>query len=81
MNWPPISTLKPLLAQSNSSTSRSDQRLSRASTTAELLGTTEGPGLRQLAADLPPTGDGRAQMFTFAVLLSALEARTGGARP
>lgn len=45
--------------------------------TAELLGVTESDGgLRQLVTDLPPTGDGRAQVLTLAVVLGALEART-----
>ncbi|MDD4866629.1 MAG: ParB N-terminal domain-containing protein [Mycobacterium sp.] len=44
--------------------------------TAELLGVSEGEGLRKLVTDLPPTGDGRAQVLTLAVVLGALEART-----
>ena len=44
--------------------------------TAELLGVTEGEGLRKLVADLPPTGDGRAQVLTLAVVLGALETRS-----
>jgi ParB family chromosome partitioning protein len=44
--------------------------------TAQLLGVAEGDGLRQLVTDLPPTGDGRAQVLTLAVVLGALEART-----
>jgi ParB family chromosome partitioning protein len=44
--------------------------------TAELLGVTEGDELRTLPAELPPTGDGRAQVLTLAVVVGALEART-----
>ncbi|PBA38795.1 nuclease [Mycobacterium avium] len=44
--------------------------------TAELLGVSEGEGLRKLVTDLPPTGDSRAQVLTLAVVLGALEART-----
>ncbi len=40
------------------------------------MGVTEGEGLRKLVADLPPTGDGRAQVLTLAVVLGAFEART-----
>lgn len=47
-----------------------------ATITAELLGVTEGDELRQLVTGLPPTGDGRAQIITLAVVLGALEART-----
>lgn len=47
-----------------------------AAISAELLGVTEGEGLRKLVAELPPTGDGRAQVLTLAVVLGAAEART-----
>lgn len=48
-----------------------------AAITAELLGVKESDGgLRKLVDDLPPTGDGRAQVLTLAVVLGALESRT-----
>jgi ParB family chromosome partitioning protein len=47
-----------------------------ATVSAELLGVTEGDGLRQLVTSLPPTGDGRAQVLTLAVVLGSLEGRT-----
>jgi ParB family chromosome partitioning protein len=47
-----------------------------ASISAELLGVSEGQWMRKLVSDLPPTGDGRAQVLTLAVVLGALEART-----
>ena len=47
-----------------------------AGVTAQLLGATEGPGVRQLVADLPAGGDGRAAVLILAVVLGALEART-----
>jgi hypothetical protein len=46
--------------------------------TAEPLGVTESDGLRKLVTDLPPTGDGRAQVLTLAVVLGTLESRLCG---
>ena len=46
------------------------------SMTNELLGVPKGQELRKFVTDLPPTGDGRAQVLTLAVVLGALEART-----
>ncbi|WP_441964505.1 ParB/RepB/Spo0J family partition protein [Mycolicibacterium houstonense] len=59
-----------------------------AATTNDLLGVPKGQEMRKFITDLPPTGDGRAQVLILAVVLGALEARTpkdawrsGGARP
>jgi len=45
-------------------------------TTAELLGVDSAQAVAKLAADLPATGDGRAQVITLALVLGALESRT-----
>lgn len=45
-------------------------------TTAELLGVDSGQAVAKLVADLPATGDGRAQVVTLALVLGALESRT-----
>lgn len=45
-------------------------------TTAELLGVDSGQAVAKLVADLPATGDGRAQVITLALVLGALESRT-----
>jgi ParB family transcriptional regulator, chromosome partitioning protein len=44
-------------------------------TTAELLGLDSAEAVAKLAADLPATGDGRAQVITLALVLGALESR------
>lgn len=44
---------------------------------AELLGASDSAALKKQVADLPATGDGRAQVITLALVLGALEARTG----
>jgi ParB family chromosome partitioning protein len=55
---------------------------------AELLGVEDARKLRTVVAELPPTGDGRAQVIALGLLLGALENRThkdswrnGGTRP
>lgn len=45
-------------------------------TTAELLGVDSGQAVAKLVADLPATGDGRAQVITLGLVLGALESRT-----
>ncbi|MDV3218847.1 ParB/RepB/Spo0J family partition protein [Mycobacterium avium] len=45
-------------------------------TTAELLGVDSGHVVAKLVADLPASGDGRAQVITLALVLGALESRT-----
>jgi ParB family transcriptional regulator, chromosome partitioning protein len=45
-------------------------------TTAALLGVDSGQAVAKLVADLPASGDGRAQVITLALVLGALEART-----
>lgn len=47
-----------------------------AAVTADLLGIESSSALMKLVADLPPTGDGRAQVITLGVVLGALESRT-----
>ena len=44
---------------------------------AELLGASDAAAVKKMVADLPATGDGRAQVITLALVLGALEARTG----
>ncbi|WP_006243437.1 ParB/RepB/Spo0J family partition protein [Mycolicibacterium tusciae] len=44
---------------------------------AELLGVSDMQAVHKLVADLPATSDGRAQVITLALVLGALEARTG----
>jgi len=51
-----------------------------AGVTAEVLGIASSSELAKVAQELPPTGDGRAQVITLAVVLGALEARTGTSR-
>jgi ParB family transcriptional regulator, chromosome partitioning protein len=46
-----------------------------AGVTAEVLGIANSLELAKVAQELPPTGDGRAQVITLAVVLGALEAR------
>jgi ParB family chromosome partitioning protein len=46
-----------------------------AAVTADLLGI-ESSSLVKMVKDLPPTGDGRAQVITLSVVLGALESRT-----
>jgi ParB family chromosome partitioning protein len=45
-------------------------------TAAALLGVDNGQAVAKLVADLPATGDGRAQVITLALVLGALESRT-----
>ncbi|CQD24287.1 nuclease [Mycobacterium lentiflavum] len=45
-------------------------------TTAALLGLDSREAVAKLVAELPPTGDGRAQVITLALVLGALENRT-----
>lgn len=45
-------------------------------TTAELLGADSAQAVAKLVADLPASGDGRAQVITLALVLGALESRT-----
>ena len=47
-----------------------------AAVTTDLLGIEGDSTLVKLAKDLPPTGDGRAQVITLGVVLGALESRT-----
>jgi ParB family chromosome partitioning protein len=47
-----------------------------AAVTADLLGMDSSSALVKLVKDLPPTGDGRAQVITLSVVLGALESRT-----
>jgi ParB family transcriptional regulator, chromosome partitioning protein len=47
-----------------------------AAVSADLLGIEGSSALVKLVKDLPPTGDGRAQVITFGVVLGALESRT-----
>ncbi|WP_333890848.1 ParB/RepB/Spo0J family partition protein [Mycolicibacterium gadium] len=47
-----------------------------AAVTADLLGIESSSTLVKLVTDLPPTGDGRAQVITLGVVLGALESRT-----
>jgi ParB family chromosome partitioning protein len=47
-----------------------------AAVTADLLGIESGSALVKMVKDLPPTGDGRAQVITLSVVLGALESRT-----
>lgn len=47
-----------------------------AGVSAEVLGIASSSELAKVAQELPPTGDGRAQVITLAVVLGALEART-----
>jgi ParB family chromosome partitioning protein len=44
---------------------------------AELLGVADLAAVHEMVADLPATGDNRAQVITLALVLGALEARTG----
>ncbi|MFS0901293.1 ParB/RepB/Spo0J family partition protein [Mycolicibacterium litorale] len=44
---------------------------------AELLGASDSTAVTTMVAELPATGDGRAQVITLALVLGALEARTG----
>ena len=44
---------------------------------AELLGASDSTAVTKMVAELPATGDGRAQVITLALVLGALEARTG----
>ncbi len=44
---------------------------------AELLGVADLQAVHKLVADLPATGDRRAQVITLGLVLGALEARTG----
>jgi len=44
---------------------------------AELLGASDSAAVKKMVAELPATGDGRAQVITLALVLGALEARTG----
>jgi ParB family chromosome partitioning protein len=46
-------------------------------TTAELLGVEGTDAVAKLIAELPATGDGRAQVITLALVLGALECRAG----
>jgi ParB family chromosome partitioning protein len=46
-----------------------------AGVTAEVLGIASSLELAKVAQELPPTGAGRAQVITLAVVLGALEAR------
>jgi ParB family chromosome partitioning protein len=48
-----------------------------ADTAAELLGVDGGEGLRKLVSGLPASGDARAQVITLAIVLGALESKTG----
>ncbi|WP_343571277.1 hypothetical protein [Mycobacterium sp.] len=45
-------------------------------TAAALLGVDNGPAVARLVADLPATGDSRAQVIALALVLGALESRT-----
>ncbi len=56
----------PLLLQQNHS----------ADLAAELLGVKNGAAIQKLIANLPASGDGRAQVITLALVLGACEART-----
>ena len=47
-----------------------------AAVTTDLLGIESSSTLVKLVKDLPPTGDGRAQVITLGVVLGALESRT-----
>jgi ParB family transcriptional regulator, chromosome partitioning protein len=47
-----------------------------AGVTAEVLGIASSGEVAKLTQELPPTGDGRAQVITLGVVLGALEART-----
>jgi ParB family transcriptional regulator, chromosome partitioning protein len=47
-----------------------------AAVTADLLGIERSSALVKMVKDLPPTGDGRAQVITLSVVLGALESRT-----
>ena len=47
-----------------------------AAVTTDLLGIESSSTLVKMVKDLPPTGDGRAQVITLAVVLCALESRT-----
>jgi ParB family chromosome partitioning protein len=47
-----------------------------AAVTADLLGIESSSALVKMVKDLPPTGDGRAQVITLSVVLGALESRT-----
>lgn len=47
-----------------------------AAVTTDLLGIESSSTLVKVVADLPPTGDGRAQVITLGVVLGALESRT-----
>jgi hypothetical protein len=49
-----------------------------AAVTADLLGTESSSALVKMVKDLPPTGDGRAQVITLSVVLGALESRLCG---
>ena len=53
-----------------------DQRVPRSAQAAALLGFDGRGSLSKLVTDLPPTGDGRAQVITLGLVLGALEART-----
>ena len=44
---------------------------------AEMLGASDSTAVTKMVAELPATGDGRAQVITLALVLGALEARTG----
>jgi ParB family transcriptional regulator, chromosome partitioning protein len=47
-----------------------------AAVTTDLLGIESNSTPAKLVTDLPPTGDGRAQVITLGVVLGALESRT-----
>ena len=47
-----------------------------AAVTTDLLGIESSSTLVKLVKDLPPTGDGRAQVITLGVVLGSLESRT-----